>query len=127
MPRFPASLYLVWLLFGSCTASLPRVDTPAAEPEALVGYQSPMPGLLGNDEVNRKTDRQLAAVGANNLDALKPADHGAMQQPVSGAAHGGGTGGHAGHGASTTMPAMDHGEHTGSPAAQSNAPSHQHH
>ena len=71
-------MLLVVALFVSGCSSPTEVSTPAANPNAPVGIAAPMPRLSGQDAPTRKTNEQLAAVGADNTDALKPMEHGGM-------------------------------------------------
>lgn len=71
------ALSLLALALGGCVAG-PRLDTPAADPDAPAATGAPMPRTLGADETTRKTTEQLAAVGADRLDGLKPMDHSKM-------------------------------------------------
>jgi hypothetical protein len=94
----PLFILALVLALSGC-ALTPRVETPAADSDAP-SHEAPMPRLTGDDAATRKTSELLAAVGANELDALKPMDHAAM-----------------GHGGGAQKPGMDHSQH-GQPAVK---------
>ena len=65
------AISLLALAFAGCAVG-PRLDTPAADPDAPAATRAPMPRTLGADATTRKTTELLAAVGADKLDGLKP-------------------------------------------------------
>ena len=65
------ALLLLALAFAGCAVG-PRLDTPAADPDASAAIGAPMPRTLAEDDTTRKTTELLAAVGADKLNGLKP-------------------------------------------------------
>lgn len=74
------------MLLSGCAVSDSWVATPAADPNAPY-VSSAMPRSLALDSTTRRTNELLAAVGANNLEGLKPMDHGAMSGDMKGMDH----------------------------------------